>query len=173
VLESSNPVPKCREELVACIIAFVDLQVLCLTPEEKEKNALYKNTKLVSADLHKHIISCAPYNDELGKYFYQHNDVTKSELISVTNNRCAVYSYYVNGFNIVRRNIEPVKERDWFWPFVLSSMVVSEDNYRKYTGLPTLATAIDISIHSAFANMALNGEQDPLLSWERRYGKSH
>ncbi len=173
VLESPEPVLKCREELATSVVAFAGLQVLCLTPQEKEQNSLYKNMKLVSGDLHKYILSCAPYSYEIVECINENGDITEDELTRIAKNRSAVYSYYANGFNIVRGKIEPVKERDWFWPFVLSSMVVSEDNFRKQTGLPVLATAIDTSVHSHFVNIVLSGEQDPLLSWERRYGKLH
>ena len=52
-------------------------------------------------------------------------------------------------------------------------MIISESKYRKYLGLPALVTAIDGDLHSSFIDMVLNGEQDPLSTWERRYGKSY
>ena len=94
-------------------------------------------------------------------------------MISFTNNRCETYRYYAYGFDIVRNSIEVAKEVDWFFPLVQSSMIISELKYRKYLGLSAIVTAIDSSLHGRFIDMALNGEQDPLLSWERRYGKSH
>lgn len=173
VLDSSSPIVSCRKELTTNVTAFADLQVLCLTEEEKEKNSLYKDMKLVSADLHNYIYSCAACNDELTKYVNEHDDIQEHDLVTLANDRCNSYFYYADGFDIVRRNIEVVKERDWFQPFVLSSMVVSESNYRIYIGLPAIATAIDTSFHSAFIDLVLSGEQDPLLSWERRYAKLH
>ncbi len=173
VLDSSNPIIRCRKELAANVIAFADLQVLCLTAEEKEKNSLYRTMKLVSADLRNYVYSCVNGNDELDKYIKYHTDLQEDELIDAVHKRCDEYLYYANGFDIVRRHIEAVKERDWFVPFVLSSMVVSESNYRNHIGLPPIATAIDTSFHSAFTEFVRNGEEDPLLSWERRYGKLH
>ena len=173
VLDSSNPIINCRKELTTNVIAFADLQVLCLTEEEKEKNPLYKDMKLVSAELHKYIGSCVACNDELTKYVDEHDDIQEYALITLANDRGSSYFYYANGFDIVRRNIEVVRERNWFQPFVLSSMVVSESNYQIYIGLPPIATAIDTSFHSSFIDLVLSSEQDPLLSWEKRYGKFH
>jgi hypothetical protein len=128
--------------------------------------------KRISSELHNYVYPCTVRNNELNKYI-EDNGYVEGELISFTNNRCQIYRYHAYGFDIVRRSLEVAGERDWFPPLVQSSMIISESNYRKYLGLPSIATAIDTSFHSSFIDMALNGEQDPLSAWERRYGKSH
>ena len=172
ILDSSHSIIKCRQELVANVIAYTDLQVLCLTAADKQNSYIFKNMKRISSDLHNHIYRCTLRNDELNKYL-EENGYNESALISFANNRCEIYRYYAYGFDIVRKSIEVVENRDWFLPLVQSSMIISESNYRKYLGLPAIVTAIDNNCHNNFIDMALNGEQDPLLTWERRYGKSH
>jgi hypothetical protein len=172
VLESSNPILTCRKELVTNVLAFADLQVFCLVAEEKEKHSMYRDMKLVSGELHKYIYSCTDC-DELNKYIEEYGSIQEFDLMNVANEKCDRKLYYASGFDIVRKNIEMVKDKDWFVPFVQSAMVVSESRYRNYLGLPSMATAIDTSFHSAFTDLVLSGEQDPLLSWERRYAKSH
>jgi hypothetical protein len=122
--------------------------------------------------LHEYIYSCTAC-DELSQYIGEHSDIQERELINVVKDKCDGYFYYAGGFDIVRKNLEMVNDRDWFIPFVQSTMVVSESKYRNYLGLPSITTAIDTSFHSAFTDLVLSGEQDPLYSWERRYAKSH
>jgi hypothetical protein len=172
VLESSNSIMKCRQELVTNVVSYTDLQVLCLDEEDKKNSSIFKDMQRISSELHNHIYRCAFRNEELTK-FVEENEYNENELIRFVHNRCAVYRYYAYGFDIARRSIETVNDRDWFLPLVQSSMIISESNYRKYLGLPAIVTAIDSSFHSSFIDMALNGEQDPLLTWERRYAKSH
>jgi hypothetical protein len=172
VLSSSQPIIRCRQELVANVIAYTNLQVLCLTVQDKDNSDIFNNMKRISSDLHDHIYKCTLCNDELNKYI-EENGYNESALFGFVNNRCAIYRYHAFGFDIIRKSIEPATDRDWFFPLVQSSMIISESNYRKYLGLPAIVTAIDSDCHSKFIDMALNGEQDPLLTWERRYGKSH
>jgi hypothetical protein len=172
VLESSNSQAECRQKLVTNIIAYTDLQVLCLKEEDKENNYIFKEMKRISTELHSHIYRCSLRNDELNK-FVEQNGYDEAELMNFTKDRCVIRGYYAHGFNILRRNIEPASEKDWFIPLMQSSMIISESNYRKFLGLPAIVTAIDSSFHSNFIEMALKGEQEPLLTWERRYAKSH
>jgi hypothetical protein len=172
VLESASPIIKCRQDLVTSVIAYTDLQVLCLTEVDKESNDIFKDMKRISSELSSYIYRCSLRNDELNK-FIEENDYDEDELIRFAKNRCDIYRYYAYGFDIVRKSIDPISEKDWFAPLVQSSMIISESNYRKFLGLPAIVTAIDSSFHSSFIEMTLNGEQDPLLTWERRYAKSH
>jgi hypothetical protein len=172
VLDSHDALQKCRHELVSNIIAYTDLQVLCLTAEDKENDYLFKDMMRISSDLRNHIYACTLRNHELNKYI-EENEYNENELMSFAIRRCEVYHYYAYGYDIVRKNIEGEKERDWFLPLIQSSMIISESNYRKYLGIPAIVTAIDSSFHSRFIDMVMSGEPDPLLSWERRFGKSH
>jgi hypothetical protein len=172
VLESSHSMLQCRQELVSKVIAYTDLQVLCLTEQDKENNYIFRDMKRISSELHSHIYRCSLRNDELNK-FIEENNYDENALIEFAKNRCEIYRYYAYGFDIVRKSIEPESEKDWFIPLMQSSMIISESNYRKFLGLPAIVTAIDSSFHSSFIEMTSNGEQDPLLTWERRYAKSH
>jgi hypothetical protein len=172
VLRSPSSQIECRQELVTNIVAYTDLQVLCLKEEDKENNHIFKDMKRISSELHNHIYRCSLRNAELNN-FVEQNGYDEHELISFAKNRSGVYDYYARGFDILRRNIEPASEKDWFIPLMQSSMIISESNYRKFLGLPAIVTAIDSGFHSNFIEMALKGEQDPLLTWERRYAKSH
>src|SRR5208337_469002 len=159
VLESSESIIKCRQELVTNVIAYTDLQVLCLNTENKENSAVFKDMKRISSDLHSHIYTCTLLNHELNMYIKE-NGYNESALINFVNNRCEIYRYYAYGFDIVRQSIEVAAEVDWFLPLVQSSMVISELKYRKYLGLPAIVTAIDSGCHSNFIDMALKGEQN-------------
>ena len=172
VVESSDAMKKCRQELVTNLKAYTDLQVLCLTAEDKVNDPIFKDMNRISSDLHNHIYKSTLCNAELDKYIKE-NGYNESELPGFINKRCGIYRYYAYGFDIVRKNIEVTKDRDWFPNLVQSCMIISESNYRKYLGLPSIVTAIDSSFHNSFIDMTLNAEPDPLLTWEKRFGKSH
>jgi hypothetical protein len=172
MLESPRSITECRHDLVTNVVAYTDLQVLCLTEEDKKNNPIFRDMKRISSELHDHIYRCSLRNDELNR-FIEENSYNEAELTKFANNRCEIYCYYAYGFDIVRKSMEPASEKDWFLPLLQSSMIISESNYRKFLGLPAIVTAIDSSFHSNFIEMALNGEQDPLFTWERRYAKSH
>jgi hypothetical protein len=172
LLDSPQSAIQCRRELVTNVVAYTDLQVLCLTAQDKENNPIFKDMERISSELQTHLYTCTLRNNELNKYV-EENGYEESELNNFVTRKCEIYRFYAYGLDIVRRNIETANERDWFVPLVQSSMIISESNYRKYLGLPAIVTAIDSSFHSRFIDMALNGELDPLLAWERRFGKSH
>jgi hypothetical protein len=172
LLEPSSSIIKCRQELVTSVAAYTDLQVLCLSDEDKVDNPVFKDMKRISSELRDYIYRCSIRNDELNK-FIEENNYDENELMRFARNRCDIYRFYAYGFDIVRKNLEPASESDWFIPLVQSSMIISESNYRKFLGMPAIVTAIDSSFHSSFIDMTLNGEPDPLLTWERRYAKSH
>jgi hypothetical protein len=172
VLNSTDSITKCRQELVTNVIAYTDLQVLCLTEQEREGSSTFQDMTRISSELHNHIYKCTLRNVELNNYI-EANGYNEGELLSFTAKKCEIYRYYAYGFDIVRKSIEASTERDWLVPLIQSSMIISESNYRRYLGLPAIVTAIDSSFHSSFIDMALNGELDPLLAWERRFGRSH
>jgi hypothetical protein len=172
VLDSPHSVAECRRELVTNVVAYTDLQVLCLTEEDKENNPAFKDMKRISSELREHIYRCSLRNDELNK-FIEENEYDEAELIEFAKNRCEVHRFYAYGFDIVRKSVETANDKDWFQPLLQSAMIISESNYRKYFGFPAIVTAIDSSFHSSFIDMVRNGEQDPLVTWERRYAKSH
>jgi hypothetical protein len=172
VLDSTNALLECRKELVTNVIKYTDLQALCLTTDDKTTNPIFKDMNRVSSDLRDHIYKCTLYNEELDKYVKE-NIYDETELINFIIKKCEVYCHYAYGFDIARKSIESDGGGDLFPRLVQSSIIISESNYRKYLGLPQIVTAIDSSLHSNFINMVLNGESDPLLTWERRFGKSH
>jgi hypothetical protein len=172
LLDSPDALPKCRKELVANVVAYTDLQILCLTEQDKEKISVFNDMTRISSDLHDHIYKCTLLNEELNKYI-EENGYDESELLTFVNNRCQIYRYYAYGFDIVRKNIEAATEKDWFLPLVQSSIIISESKYRKYLGLPAIVSAIDSSFHTSFIDMVQNCEPDPLLTWEKRFAKLH
>src|SRR5262249_2175213 len=68
VLESSVPIINCRRELVTNVVAYTDLQVLCLTVEDKESNHTFKEMKRISSELQNYIYKCSIRNNELNKF---------------------------------------------------------------------------------------------------------
>src|SRR5262249_1518789 len=68
VLESSRSIIECRKELVSNVIAYTDLQVLCLTEEAKQKSPIFRDMTRISFELHNHIYKCTLRNEELNNY---------------------------------------------------------------------------------------------------------
>ena len=91
---------------------------------------------------------------------------------------CAVFLYYLNGWNIVRTatKLDPAyrADKDWFRPFVTSMLISSEHNARRELGVPSLFTDGTASLrHASFMAGVARGEPNPLFEWEQHYRRKH
>jgi len=174
--KAANPLLTFREELCNAAIAYADLQVLSLTPEEKAET--FSDTRYVSGELSGYIRRAADFNKEIARIIWEHPQCTDDELIGLANVNCAVFLYYLNGWNLVRTatKIDPVRnpDNDWFRPFVRSMLIASEDNARKKLGLQSLLPDGTAALrHSSFMFNVSNGEANPLFEWEHSFGRKH
>jgi hypothetical protein len=175
--KAPNPFQAFREQLCNAAIAYADVQVLSLTPEEKSET--YGDVRYISGELSRHIRRCADFNNEIARIIWEHPQCKDDELIVFTNVSCAVFSYYLNGWNLVRVATKldppaPSADKDWFRPFITSMMIFSEHTARQKLGLPSLcADEIAPLRHSSFMVGVARGEANPLFEWERSYGRKH
>jgi hypothetical protein len=172
-----NPFLKFREALAAVVASYADLQVLCLKPEEKARS-FFSSARYISAELHNHIRTCVPHNEELKETLWEMPDYTDNEFIQWANTRCCVYLYYMNGYNILRGEFGepegPHPTKDWFRPFIVSSMIFSESTYRQKIGLPQLNDDCVHGIkHNVLAVAVAAGERNPLYRWETDFKVVH
>jgi len=175
--KAPNPFLTFREELCNAVVAYADVRVLSLTPEEKSET--YDDVRYISGELSRHIRRCADFNDEIARLVWEHPQCTDDELIVFTNVSCAVFLYYLNGWNLVRvaTKIDPPSQsadKDWFRPFITSMLIFSEHKARQKLGLPQLCTD-DIAPlrHGTFLNTVASGKANPLFEWERSYRRKH
>lgn len=168
--KSENPFLAMRESLASYVIGYASYQVLCLTEEEKD-DMYYSDSPYISGELYKHIDKVVEANDELGELKWKHPDITKDELVSFCNTRCALYLYYVNGVNYVRGEFDDIdKEKDWLQPFLKSMLIWEEDQVRDKIGLLCLLPdSLDSLKHSTFINMVTNGYRNPFYEWEKSW----
>jgi hypothetical protein len=150
--------------------------VLCLLPEEKS-DAYYGASPFISAELHRYVLQCAEHNEELKEKVWKEPTSTVADLIGYCNARCTLFLYFLNGFNIVRRELkdfEPTPGKDWLRPFTTSMLIWSEHTYRQKIGLPSLLPhELDGLKHSTFCNMVVSGTKNPLFEWETHYQLNH
>jgi hypothetical protein len=173
----ANPFLKFREELANAVVGFADLQVLCLTQEEKAQSP-WSGAKYISGELHRYIRACCPHQEEMKRILWEHPDLTDEELVEAANTRSALWLYLANGFNMVRAEFNEtiVKGHDWYRPFVASAMIFAENTYRSKIGLPSLIRPENCPLeleHSTFMGFVVEGVPNPLYSWEDHYKKVH
>ena len=166
-----------REELCNAATSYANLQVLCLTPEEK--SATFGNMRYISGELSRYIRQCADFNNEIAKIIRDHQQCNNDELITFTKANCAVLLYYLEGWNLVRvaARIEPLvlsADKDWFRPFIRSTLIFSEDIARQKLGLPRLCPDRLAALrHHCFMMDVESGKANPLLEWEQFFGRKH
>jgi hypothetical protein len=170
LLQAENPFLAMRELLASYALGFAELQVLCLTEEEKGA-AFYSDCPYVSGQMHHHIDKAVNHVEELGELKWKRPDTTNSELVSFCNSRCVLYLYYLNGFNYVRGEFDDLdKQKDWLRPFLESMLIWHEAQIREKMGLPSLLpNSLDGLKHSTFVNLVVNGHKNPYFAWEKNW----
>jgi hypothetical protein len=163
-----NPFLTFREELCNAAIAYADLQVLCLTPQEKAETL--GGVRYISGELSRYIRQTADFNKDVARIIWEHPQCTDDELIVFANCYCAVFLYYLNGWNLVRvaTKIDPAysADKDWFRPFLTSMLISSEHNARQKLGLPSLFTdGVAPLRHASFMGGVTKGQTNPLFEW--------
>lgn len=162
--QSPNPALAIREGLVSFTIQYAQVQVLCLTEEEKA-DAFYAANPYISGELHHRIDDAAEHVEELARYKWE-SEATGQDLIDFCNERCAIYLYYMNGFNIARRDLGDKTDPDWFRPLVEAQLVYEENTIRDKMGLPlTVRDMIEALAYSAMFNKAADGAVNPFYEW--------
>ena len=167
---AENPFLAMRERLASYVIGFAELQVLCLTEEEK-REAFYSDCPYISGALHKHIGKAVKHIEELRELKWKHPDISNVDLVSFCNSRCVLHLYYLNGFNYVRSEFDDFdKAKDWLRPFIKSMLIWHEDQIREKIGLQTLLPdGMDGLKHSTFMNIVVNGHKNPFYEWEKSW----
>src|SRR5262249_53450648 len=130
-----------RKELCTAATSYADLQVLCLTPEEKSAN--FGGMRYISGELSRYIRKSADFNKEIATILLDHQQCSEGDLMALTKVECAILLYYLEGLNLVRTatKIDPPAQNtnnDWFRPFIRSMLIFSEDAARQKLGLPRL-----------------------------------
>jgi hypothetical protein len=176
IARAPNPFLTFREELCNAAIAYADLQVLSLTPQEKAET--FSAVRYISGELSRYIRQAADFNKEVARIIWEHPECTDDELIVFANVRCAVFLYHLNGWNLVRvaTKIDPAHsaDKDWFSPFVTSMLISSEHGARQKLGLPSLFTdGVAPLRHASFMVDVAKGQTNPLFEWERSYRRKH
>lgn len=167
--QSSNSALELRTLLAEYVLLFAQLQVLCLTEEEKAQ-AFYKDNPYISGELWRQIEALCEDVDELACFRWETPDVTKEDLISFANARCALYLYYANGLNMVRLEIGDKADKDWFRPFVEAMLVWHESSIREKHGLPQLVPGVVGGLtYSAFMNYVVDGLPNPFFEWVKNF----
>lgn len=170
VLGSSDPRMTCRELLAGYVVSYTHLRVHCLKADEKAEQP-YRDNPYISGQLWKHIGRTSEHHEDLAQFKWEVPSLTDDELIGMGNTRCAVFLFFLNGFNILRRYLGDMsQEKDWLRPFVEALLVFEEHHLREKLGLPTLVPdLLDGVRYSTFLEDVLSGEPNPFFTWARRY----
>lgn len=162
--QAENPVMAVREAMVGYVLGYAELQVLCLTEDEKQ-DAFYSENPYISGELHNHISNAAELVEEVARFKWE-TEVDAQDLVDFCNARCAVYLYFMNAFNMARMELGDKTDPDWFRPLVEAQLVYAENSIRDKIGLQLLtADMIEAMAYSAMWNMVENGEIAPFYEW--------
>lgn len=167
---AENPFLAIRKALTECVLGVAELQVLCLTEEEKAQG-FYRNCSYISGQLHYDIDKAVNHVEALRELKGQLPNLTNEELVSFCNLQCAIYLYHLNGLNYVRVERNDTDEQsDWLRPFIESMMIWHEDMIREKMGLPSLLpNELDGFKHSTFMNGVVNGYKKPYYEWKKHF----
>jgi hypothetical protein len=148
-------------------------------PHARGKAETFSHVRYISGELSPYIREAADFNKEVARIIWEHPECTDDELSVFANLSCAIYLYYLNGWNLVRvaTKIDPAysADKDWFGPFVTSMLISSENDARQKLRLPSLFTDGSTAplLHASFMSIVANGEANPLFEWERSYRRKH
>ena len=172
-IKKENKISKFRELFTESILYYTDLQVICLTEEEK-KLMPFANEKKISGTLYKIIKKCLPFNNQTKNLLNDNPKFTDKECVKFCNAISAMNNFQMNGLNLLRLDIGDYSEKiedDWFLPFVTSMLIFSEDTIRRELKLKKLCDddeSISIIAHSTFKNYVCdNLSKNPYLTWKQ------
>jgi hypothetical protein len=167
IYNAENPFLVCRERLVHYLSEWAELQVLCLTEEEKPR-VHYGVSPYISGELHHRLFDLIEQSRFIGEINLGSPFESKEEIILDLNTRSAILLYYATGLNIFRvQSGDSVEGKDWYKPLCTSMLISSEDDYRKAIELPSLLPeSLDGPIHGLFSELVANGHVNPYYQWE-------
>jgi hypothetical protein len=174
IFQSPNPTMACREALAECTIIFTKLHVHCLREQEKAEQ-FYSENPYISGQLWRHIRESSDHHDELSKWKWEDPELTDDDLLGYANTRCALYLYYANGMNIVRRSLGDFsEEKDWFRPFVEAMLVTHEEWLRQELKLPSLIPGdLGALEYFIFLEYVTKGVEHPFFEWARAFPETY
>lgn len=162
ITSSENSLLDLRNKLVEYVLEYAQIQVICLTLKDKEESI---HSEYVSGQLYPFIQKLAGSIESLEEYILKETP-TDEELMQACNVKCTLLIYYINGLNVLRIDMDDHKKEDWLRPFILSMMIVYEDNFRKSINLPSLLKQnLDNLNHSTFMNVVRSGADNPYEVW--------
>jgi hypothetical protein len=168
---SPDPRMTLRERLAEYVLLFAQLQMLCLTEDEKAEH-IFKDSPYISGKIHHHIVQAAEHVEEAAQFVWgQDSKATAEELMNFANTRTAVMLFYANGLNLVRISAgDTDAAKDWFKPFVEAMVVWQEHVLRMELGLPALLSdPLEGFIYGTFLDYVLDGDANPFFSWTRAH----
>jgi hypothetical protein len=162
--QAENPAMAVRESIVGHVLSYAQLQVLCLTEEEKAE-AFYSSNPYISGQLYHQIEIAAEHVEEAARFKWE-SEASPKDLLNFCNARCAVYLYFMNAFNIARMELGDKTDPDWFRPLVEAQLVYEENTFRDKMGLPLLtADMIEALAYSVMWNKVMDGSTAPFYEW--------
>ncbi len=168
--QSPNAPLALREKLVEHTLLYCQLQLLCLTPDEKAEHFCADNP-YITGEISKHIERAAEHVEEAKQFVWQGDGATAEDLMDFANTRSALMLFYANGFNMARIAIgDNDAVKDWFKPFVEAQLVWEEDLMRENLGLPRLLPPpLHGLAYSSMMNYVLDAERNPFFTFRQTF----
>jgi hypothetical protein len=170
ILQADSPGMKLRESMANLVANFAELQVLCLTQEEK-RSQFYADCPYISGELHRHIEKAVPHIELLREFKWKKPDASATDLVGMCNLRSGRWLFHLNGLNHVRYDFKDFDgQKDWLQPFVRAMLIWQEDSLREKLGLPPLLPdKLDGLKYSTFVNLVADGTKNPNYEWDKAW----
>ncbi|MEQ1551282.1 hypothetical protein [Sphingorhabdus sp.] len=162
--QAENPAMAVREAIVEHVLGYAQLQVLCMTEEEKAQT-FYSSNPYISGQLCHQIELAAEHVDEVARFKWE-SEANSQDLMDFCNTRCALHLYFMNAFNLARMELGDQTDPDWFRPLVEAQLVYEENTIRDKLALPLLTKdMIEALAYSVMWNKVMAGDANPFYEW--------
>ena len=169
ILDSENGFKLMRETIGFHVLHYAELEVMGINEEIAQTMDRYKHPA-ISGELHHYITDLIPHCEWLSQF--KEKNYSKERLIEIVNARSAVELFYINGLNILRLEFDDFNtDNDWLRPFIKSTMISCEDEYRKKISLNSLLenTVLGSTPYGVFFNIVISGEKKPYDEWRKDF----
>lgn len=178
IANSENPVLENRKRLAAAVAECARLQVLVLPPIPEPDGTGIRGQWGVSGELKSRLLELATANKDLREWLYGFEGMdTWNAIWNAVLLRYWIVLARANVLSALRGPLDdshPVRERDWFKPFLATQCGRYEHEYRESLGMPSnlatdhFAATMQCMKLALFVNCVVQGARYPDLDWRDR-----
>jgi len=177
VAQATNPVQMLRERLADAVIEAAQFQVLVIPPPPEEDASGLRGALGISGELKGNLLELAQKSKPLREWLHAFATRSPDDVWNAVLHRHWITLARANVLAALRKPLQdahPVKDMDWYRPFLASQCAYQEHVYREALGLRSnlgtdaLGASIEAVKLSIYVNCVLQGAQYPDLDFKDR-----